>query len=350
MTITNKDRVLNQIVAARWRYGCWHAIPEKGHLKAWRTAQLATVRVAMSKGCRSTTVYHALAFKPHKVDPVMARLWELIRLLGRSEDWWDELCYYLNTEHPPLGPVSCCAYLLRQMGFIPDIKWCLRDHIGIIHLRQPREEAQVSGWAHAWRTRMRNYLIGRHNGHRTDLHGCLHVNTSSAKMMLSKLSGNDQLLMEQILAGGLATEERKARWTKKAPHPCERCKQEADTAEHRWWKCPCWQHYRIHAPAFREEWPNCFKHCGLPTEDMQMDTSTLAVVHTMMLNIQKQLNFLENRAKETEADLVGRGNYPDSMLGTAEMGLLWAVLGNTVGVRTMRMRAVAIATLTSLSS
>ena len=176
MTIANKDRVLNQIVAARWRYGCWHAIPEKGHLKAWRTAQLATVTVAMTKGCRSTTLYHALAFKPHKVDPVMARLWELTRLLGRSEDWWDELSYYLNTEHPPLGPVSCCAYILRQMGFMPDTKWCLRDHIGTIHLRKPREEAQVSGWAHAWRIRMRNYLVGRHTSDRPQwLHASRHI-------------------------------------------------------------------------------------------------------------------------------------------------------------------------------
>ena len=159
----------------------------------------------------------------------------------------------------------------------------------------------------------------------------MQVDTSSAKMLLSKLSGNDQLLLEQILAGGLATEERKARWTKVAPKPCCHCKQEADTTEHRWWKCPYWQHYRLYAPVFKPEWPSCFKHCGLPTYDMQMDTSTLAVVHTMMLNIQKQLNFLENQPKEMDPDPSRPRKIPRLNVGHCGNGLALGSGGVTCG-------------------
>ena len=65
-----KDNVIDQIIGARWRFGCWHCIPNKWTLKTWRATQLAAVRPAMSRGCRSPTVYHGLALKAHKVDPL----------------------------------------------------------------------------------------------------------------------------------------------------------------------------------------------------------------------------------------------------------------------------------------
>ena len=258
----------------------------------------------MSRGCRSTTVYHALAFKPHKVDPVMARLWETLRVLRRNMDWWSELAYYINTDVLPLGPISFCAYILKQMGFIPDENWMLRDRYGVISLQRPEGDQKSAAWAHEWRVKMRNHLIGRHNGHRSDLTGCQDVDSNYAKHYLMHLEGNDQLLMEQILAGGLATNERKARWTKAEPQPCKFCRCGPDTAEHRWWKCAKWDHLRRHAPEHQPQWPACFRFCGLPTVDMHLAPSEIATTHAMMLNIQKHIN-----AQEKASDC-GRGPGP----------------------------------------
>ena len=294
-----KDNVIDQIIGAKWRFGCWHCIPGRASLKTWRAAQVAAVRPAMAKGCRSATVYHSLALKGHKVDPLYARLWELLRLLQGQEGWFESLVWCMGSAHPPIGPISSLAYILKLMKFEPRGMWLVGNEYYELSVRKPMTPSQFGRWAHCWRLAIRRSLLAYSNEHRSDFKGCADADTDAAKHALLVLKENDRFLMEQILAGGLATGERKARWAQVAPQLCNLCGQE-DTAEHRWWICPHWAHLRVNVIPYDPQWPACFRFCGIPTFEMHFDNGHLPAVHFLMLNIQKSLNAMERVAVQEE--------------------------------------------------
>ena len=199
--------------------------------------------------------------------------------------------------YPPMGPISSLAYILKQMQLEPQGAWMVGNQYEQLSLRKPTIQARQSFWAHKWRLAIRRSLVAHHNEHRTDLRGCGDADTDAAKFTLLSLKDDDRFLLEQILAGGLATNERKARWTSSPQPPCALCGQ-VDSAPHRWWCCPHWQHFRVHVIPFDPDWPACFQHCGIPTFGMNFNNEHLPQVHIMMLNIQKSLNALEREGLE----------------------------------------------------
>ena len=82
-----------------------------------------------------------------------------------------------------------------------------------------------------------------------------------------KTSPFDAGVLRALLTGSVRLQQRLHAAQLADTDTCPFCREEPETLEHCFWRCPCWDHIRrqfdIPAADARNEWPRCTRECGI---------------------------------------------------------------------------------------
>ena len=312
-----KENLMAAVVMAKWTFCPWNWILDRMKEAGARAVVLAGIKPYMAQGPRSATVLIAVATKAHRLDPWIAPIWSLIRLLNRGGVASMKLlqeCQALNCA--PNGPHSVLAKHMTDLGAKINEGVFVDYQHQPISILAPKGKTEKSRWQHDWRAIFKDALVIRRNAHRREFGAkeAIRIDFHKSVTLLRRLEDPKQrALLEVVISGGMLTAARRHARDDKISADCPICGGGPDTEIHRFWDCAGVQDLRDALGNIPNKlWP-VTRLTGLSPILEQTTSNEIRILHTFMIKVlarhdqkfRDQLKALTSTDLERESPEIG---------------------------------------------
>ena len=284
LALDARQELYGAVVVPRMIFCPWKVEWTPKAITAARSSLISVMRPALHKGARAQGIVLMYLLKGHRIDPLLAQLLRLLRILTRiGETAIDRV--QLAQQHlvENYGPTSAAAKLCTSLG--------IRIENGYLHY-DTFEPLQLTNavmdrhWSHKIREICRLAIVRPAIAHRTAFQEilCRRVDWEKSLSLVRSLGNKprQRVALELVLSDGLLTAERTQKFGKiekrACPHGCDAL----DTATHRFWECKRWQSQRKMWGVCPESMPEMVRRVGLFPLDSEVPLSEVKRIQAWM--------------------------------------------------------------------
>ena len=317
-----KEAAWAGIIAAGLWWCPWTTLLKGSRLTQARMLLLRAIKPGLHKGPRLAGVATCFLMKGHRVDPIMVATWEVVRwmqlLPGDLQAWVDQIP---ESEHTPIGPVSCFRYYCGQLNLRVSGGWASIGGCHHVELRCP--VGHKARWEHQWRHLIRSSLARLWAYRREFNDWAEHEIDFERSLTYYRRQDDPQLrnALEILFTGGMLTNARLHR-ADGGFRGCT-CGAELDTDIHRFWECNHTYRWRQQLGIQRDQLPAVTQQAGWILTDCTLSSLHIRMLHEYMAKV---VRFFWNLGKGGD-DFGDHGGGGDGDEASAVRGIGVAGLG-----------------------
>ena len=214
------------------------------------------LKPSLRRGPRCIPAVIALCTRQHRVDPLAAPCWALIKIMAKHWEKAEPLVtsFANNRALPCIGPAAHIARFFRLLGLGIQGGYAVLPTSERVQLKKPQaDQRSLARWGHSWRNMFRSAELQQRAKHRREYEGIMEfpVDWENSLAWHRQLKGSfSRIGLEAIFAGAMLTPWRKAsKITENRDTTCSKCGDPRDDDFHRLWECTSWQETRAAIPA-----------------------------------------------------------------------------------------------------